>query len=568
MHVCADMLFAHVLTDLASADPTPYNLFASNALLESLLKKQLPSGADGCTEEQEEVAIAKFLEANERCSRWSLQLRDSRDEEITLLFREEVNGFFNVNKKTSWGMNPLDLSPLRAFTWGRSGPGAAVGTRHLTFYSKMFGGPMAAYDSDLYHWYRAAIAEDERWVRAEEARLQSFGLPHVVGGSKLSVVPKNVKTGRTICVESSLAGFAQLGQGLILEKRLDEYFGIHIKGGKHSVQHSKNQQLARIGSVNGSYATIDLSSASDSISLGLVKEFVPEASLWGLNRTRAPKALIRGQLHDLHMISSMGNGYTFPLMTALFACAVVASYRFVGLEVERPYGRSLGNFAVFGDDIIVKSEAFRILMRLLDLLGFVPNESKTFSDGPFRESCGADWLSGRPVRGVYIRRLSSLEERFSAFNALSRWVEQTGIKLPGSLAYLVRSIPRNVRFWVPPWENPDAGLHAPTAFHRPRMVRFREPDTGKVVKVYGWDYEVRRPVARQVALSVGCKTPFWNDDGVMLAVLGGYVRDKDGDLVLGLPKDKTFNAKYRTERKVTLNWEVQSPHELVRQTER
>lgn len=570
MGINPDMLFALVSLDLASQGKDSKQAFAAEQLEKSLLKKWAPTG--NVTAAQEQAAVAKFLQANDTCSRWEYNPTDCLDQELLDLFQEEWFGFLGVNKKTGWGIAPLDLSPIRAIDYGRTGPGKSTGVSSLTFYGKMFANNLSASDQDLYELYRAAIQVDERWSNAEKLRYQMFGMPLVVGGGSLSVVLKNVREGRAIIPQPSLNGFIQLGQGLILQRRLDDYFGIKIAGEKMSAQHRKNQELARIGSVTGEYATLDLSSASDSISLKMLKRFTPPDIIWALCRTRTEDVAIgRGKNKRtvaLHMISSMGNGYTFPLETAIFSCVVAACFRFAGVERINPYGRKLGNWAVFGDDIIVPTKLFRPVNRLLSLLGFSVNAEKTFSEGPFRESCGADWYEGYPVRGVYLKQLESLDKRFVAYNGLREWSKRHKLHLDRALTYLLHSIPHKQRLWVPPWENPEAGLRTDEPITP--IQKLVKVDKRKHIGTYtveGFKYRRLETIAEK--LDLGCReeldellpfgTLIYNPDGLRISYLGGYIRDG----FLSLPAENKSCLQYRTGNRITLNWNVDVDPRLV-----
>lgn len=546
-----DLLFSHLLVDLYSQERSASQRIAVEALEHSLLKKWCPE--DQVTPLQESLALEKFLASNSRCKSWVLSPESLVDDELISLFREEWNGFCNVNKKTGWGVAPLDLSPHRAIGYGRMGPGKSAGVRDLSFYAKAFAGHLTTYDQHLYQLYRAVIAVDDRWAEAERLRSQRFGVPRVIAGNKVSVVPKNVDVGRTIASEASLNMFIQLGQGRLLEDRLASYFGLNIRGGKGSVQHSKNQELARLGSIRGDYATLDLSSASDSISLAMLKEFTPPEVLWGLLRTRASHSTLpNGSRVELGMVSSMGNGYTFPLETAIFATAVHAVFRFCGMEYKGPHGRRLGNHAVFGDDIIVPTKLYRPLVRLLNLLGFIVNNDKSFSEGPFRESCGADFHAGYPVRGVYLRELDPIESRFVAYNSLKAWASLHKLRINRTLGYIVKSLPPEDRHWVPPWENPEAGLRSFEPRDRIRRIVVKDPDKKiGTHTVDGFSYRRLEPIARRVSVEVGNwpEGLFFNPTGILLCFLGGYVRD--GHLVFTVEKQR-----YRVRTCVTPNWEV------------
>lgn len=546
MQTTADQLFSLCLLDLASQKLSPHQEVAAQAFRASFLKKWCPE--DTCSEPQERLAIEKFHQANDACRGFELTLETWQDEELFLLFQEEWNGFLNVNKKTGWGLNPLDLSPLAAASKGAMGPGRSVGVKHLSFYGKMFHSHMTAYDQELYTWYSAAISESPEWLSAEQFRQRSFGSVRVVDGSRLSVVPKNVDVGRTICSEASLNMFFQLGQGQILSDRLRAHFGIDIDGQKNSPQPEINRELARLGSIDGSYATIDLKSASDSISRTLLMRITPSEAFWALDRTRATHARVSGELVELSMMSSMGNGYTFPLQTALFASAVAASFRMEGRTMRKSRSGVLGNFSVFGDDIIVPKEIFRTTLRILRILGFTVNTDKTYSDGLFRESCGADWHEGYPVRGVYCQRFDSLESRFVLYNKIFDWSRLHGIQMSCILDHIIGSIPRSKRYRVPIWESPDAGIRSlqPPAEPKKRIRRSRDPLVS-YVESYGWTYLARQSENLLVPVDEDDSSLNWA--GLHICFLGGYVQNG----CLSLKPDK---PRYETAPRFAVNWEI------------
>ena len=208
--------------------------------------------------------------------------------------------------------------------------------------------------------------------------------------------------------------------------------------------------LAQLGSLTGQFGTIDLSSASDSMSLSLVKEFFPRQVVYWLELTRSPIAILQdGSEVELHMVSSMGNAFTFPLQTLFFLSLVYGAYRVHNLPWTRPYGNpvkdpsrcmSLGNYAVFGDDIIVDSKAYNLVTRLLNLCGFSVNVDKSFNEGLFRESCGRDYYDGHDVRGVYIKTLSDDCDRYSVINRLNYWSAKHCIPLPNVISYLLKGL--------------------------------------------------------------------------------------------------------------------------------
>lgn len=222
--------------------------------------------------------------------------------------------------------------------------------------------------------------------------------------SKLVFVPKTAETHRTIMTQPTLNSILQLGVGNYMSRRLKKYAGIDIS------DQSLNQRLARAGSITGDLATIDLSSASDTISYGLVKYLLPEAWLNLLGGLRCPDYTVKGSKtpHRLEHFSAMGNGFTFPLETLIF------------YALARAVCGSGSTVAVYGDDIIVPSAKFDEVTWLLRCCGFTPNKLKSYASGPFRESCGADYFFGFDVRPVYLKQQVSARTLYTFHNEIWR----------------------------------------------------------------------------------------------------------------------------------------------------
>lgn len=232
-----------------------------------------------------------------------------------------------------------------------------------------------------------SIAFDE-WVQ----------VPVVVRPAKLGFVPKNAKTYRTVCVEPSLNVMFQLGVGEYLAQRLASV-GVDIR------DQTPNQRRALEGSLTGESATLDLSSASDTISRELVFELLPLDWATFLARGRSTKVILPGGKEICQeKFSSMGNGFTFPLETLIF-WALAASCC-----------SSESDVTVYGDDIIVPSDRYLLTTEVLEAAGFSVNAKKSFSSGPFRESCGKDYFSGSDVRPYYPKGWVSAQTLFVLHN--------------------------------------------------------------------------------------------------------------------------------------------------------
>jgi hypothetical protein len=417
--------------------------YSAVALLKSIFKKWNES-----SDTADAAAYAKFSACNNSCANWSLNLEWESDRLLYGEFLKEVDNFLHPSGAL------LVESFDQILDHARCGPGASLGSNHQSFYAKMYDSKMATTSMDLYVMYRDHVSRYPTMCEAECQRRIAWGYPNLVDCSKLSFVPKTTDISRIICSEPSLNMYFQLGLGALLEGRMRSRFGIDL-----ATQPDKNRLLARIGSETGGFATIDLSSASDCISLNLCKQIFPAWFLETLMSLRSPYCRIGTDRVKLEMMSTMGNGFTFPLQTVIFSCLIRAAYNVEGIPLQSSCGNEWG---CFGDDIICRTECVRHVLRLLQLLGFVTNGSKTFFEGPFRESCGTDWFNGHPVRGVYLKRLDTPQDYCIAVNLLNTWTAYTGIPLINGISWLTKRFRGNYPF-VPFDESNDSGIRVPFA---------------------------------------------------------------------------------------------------------
>ncbi len=202
-------------------------------------------------------------------------------------------------------------------------------------------------------------------------------------------VPKNYKTDRGIFIGPSGQMLVQKGCGSAIRRRMKDFgYDLNTAPDLHA-------QLARQGSIDGSFATIDLASASDTISYELVRFMLPQDWFDLLISCRSRNASVNGSLIRYEKFSAMGNGYTFELESLIFLCLMLA--------VRSELKMSNTRVSVFGDDMICHPRVAYALLPLLTACGFKINLDKTFIEGPFRESCGHDFFNGIAVRPVYLR---------------------------------------------------------------------------------------------------------------------------------------------------------------------
>lgn len=507
-----------------------YALYALQTELTKKLRSAVAQDADS-------KAIEKFKTANADCSSWSLSMSSMMDEYLIGHFRKVIWEVFDK----FYHLSDYDIT-----AHGACGPGAARLARGKDYYTKMYSSELSVTSPTLYRMYSNFCDIDPRKRIAELKRSAAFGSYTVVQGSVLSTVPKTNDISRTICTEPSLNMYLQKGLSYWFEKELFHGFRIDLE-----VQDLINSELAYRGSKNGGLATIDLSSASDTIGMKMLKEFLPGHILGWLELLRSPTTeLPNGEMLELAMISSMGNGFTFSLETLIFACVVKAVYQLEGVTLKPGAG---GNFGVFGDDIICVTSSARKVIRLLNLLGFTVNPSKTFFEGPFRESCGSDYYDGYPCRAVHLKSLETIQDRYVAINRLIRWSAVHETPLYQTLSLLKKSVPYIV---VPLFENDDAGIKLPRKVADP--TKERRPSSKKDPWFQGDFYMrwVAKPVVikvmdRAISVPKGAKSRTFNIKGLYLAHLRGYIRE----MKIGVRTPKVI---YRKLKASTGSWDFRS----------
>lgn len=360
--------------------------------------------------DREAVAWSKFLQAEAAClstNQFFLALRNGGAQ----MRRRDTRILYAARRKIARVLGPCpDLEKLAL----RFGPGATTSVKKIEScpQTKMAEGFKCSQDllssgrlpsviREIPHW-GAALAS--KYSIDEEGFLVEHHDVEICCG-KLAFVPKSAKTNRAIVVEPVLNTFLQAGIGEFMAKRLLKY-GVDIR------DQGLNAQMARAGSIDGLIATIDLSSASDTISRELVKFLLPEEWYSLLNAARTSTVVYKKTVIPLQKFSSMGNGFTFPLETLIFWALTYSSCTTEGLA-EAAVGS-------YGDDIFCPSRDALSVIRTLNLCGFTVNSEKSFWTGPFRESCGHDYYKGFDIRPVYVKHRVAVADLFVLHNYFHR----------------------------------------------------------------------------------------------------------------------------------------------------
>jgi len=239
---------------------------------------------------------------------------------------------------------------------------------------------------------------------------------------------KNMWIARTICMEPNLLMYFQQAVlrefiRLLDDSPMSSFIDIRDQ--------SRNRSLGLYGSYTGEIDTIDLSAASDSVTVNLVKAIFPPSWVIPMLVTRSDSVILPdGSLKEIVKFAPMGSALCFPTQCIVFVsvCIYAACLRLyesksvpvsfhdwltdsVILDVASRFMRkpqfSLTDYqplAVYGDDICVDRRLTDVVKSILGRLGFVVNEGKSFVGvQAFRETCGGYYLNGYDITPLYFR---------------------------------------------------------------------------------------------------------------------------------------------------------------------
>lgn len=232
----------------------------------------------------------------------------------------------------------------------------------------------------------------------------------------VTAVPKSYKAFRIIAVEEAHRQYAMSGIYSILADTI-------TKPGKANNRHNTmrrsavsddlteiplfdqwvNQELARIGSITGNYATLDLSNASDLVSKVFFRSHFP---LWFVKLVD-PLLPTHYELEDevrlMHQCATAGCQLTFILESLVYWAISRAACEYAALLMgdKEPF-----SISVYGDDIIIPTRYAETCIEFITHYKMRVNTSKSFfsPEHLYRESCGAEYFKGLPLDSKYFPR--------------------------------------------------------------------------------------------------------------------------------------------------------------------
>lgn len=419
--------------------------------------------------DQEAVAWDTFLAAEGQCRETNGLLKDVRENRCCFADRR-VNGWlFEASQLISRVLGPLPSLSELGFRFGK---GATTLTRKIeASIREKLNQSHAACSEELLplagevFWELPSLAFAWARMASDDGDELWFVIDVQIMDGVINFVLKNYKTHRVVVTEPPLNQLVQLAYGDYITKRLLR-FGVDLR------DQERNQRLALKGSKDGKLATIDLKSASDTIAYELAFETLPLDWATSLSRARTGHVRYKGGRLKQEKFSSMGNGFTFPLETLLFwslTCAVCET-------------RDPERVSVYGDDIICPADRYGDVVTALRAVGFTPNESKSYSTGPFRESCGKDYFQGIDIRPYFAKgRVSG----FSLFKLHNFYVRRNE---PDMALEVLRYLPHDLYRFGPDGMG-DGHLVARNFYEAPELFQSLEAieKTHKLRSVKGYE---------------------------------------------------------------------------------
>jgi hypothetical protein len=239
---------------------------------------------------------------------------------------------------------------------------------------------------------------------------------------KIMAVPKSYKSRRIIAPEPAIRAFDLQAKRVVLEYAIcGDYKNNPFKDVFHLKDQGVNKFYQQIGSALDRLTTFDFSHASDLITHDLVWCVTsPRVYDW-LSSDNAKYLLLNDKCTPSWIFCTAGNPICFNLEGLIFsslALAVYDKYRiFTGVK------DLIGPF-VYGDDVIVDNRVSEMFSDAASSLGWMVNRQKTFVEGPYRESCGAESWKGIDIttekwsRHQYFTNTDESQNRLEFANGL------------------------------------------------------------------------------------------------------------------------------------------------------
>lgn len=339
----------------------------------------------------------------------------------------DVSAFRKLSKADYWTCTPANFDNFARTVYNHTGLKHAARKHFATYESKRHTVAPGVYE------YRK-FDNNAMWLALEDYK------PHkrrflifkaklrcvvtFVDVCRMTTVPKDNEDDRVIICSNFCNMIEQLKIHSAIWSLVEDQYSIKLED---------SQILHQALLADDTYSTIDFSNASNSVYYAVVKWFLEGTRLWKdiVASREATVELPDGSYHGFTMLSPMGNGYTFAVMTLLI------------LSIARQLDSCS---YVFGDDLMISSDVAHTCVSVLDYIGFKVNTKKTFLSGSFKESCGG-FISG----GTYLTSFD-IHYNFTDLDAVIT-VNKVGIiaySYPTKFTHLWRALHSDLLELFPP----------------------------------------------------------------------------------------------------------------------
>jgi len=398
--------------------------------------------------DKDQKALEKFSKFEDSCRRTNLRFKDLAADPQ---FRGRTVWLHNaVGRKIDQILG--DFSVEEMFSEANWGPGASTLIRRRDASAIKKFQCETGITRDLYDLlpHDSFLMNYPSWAKhlfgTRGERISARTYPSFQVGNKVITVPKDAKANRVIAIEPGLNLWFQLAIGKMIQRRLLR-FGVDLRF------QNVNQLMAQRGSVDHSLATVDFSSASDSISSGIVEALIPPRWFSVMDSCRSRYGMQSGTLMRWEKFSSMGNGFTFPLESLIFFAVSLCCAEYMH---EAPFDAEGCRVSVYGDDVIIPNTCFALFSEVSAFYGFTLNAKKSHFASNFRESCGAHFMDGVDVKPIYLKgRLTDVPSIYRLANNVRRLAHRRGANLfcdaclKPLFVSLVNTVPKACRFRIP-----------------------------------------------------------------------------------------------------------------------
>lgn len=257
--------------------------------------------------------------------------------------------------------------------------------------------------------------------------------------AKLLLVPKDSRGPRVISCEPKELMYLQQGVSRSLMSFIENH--PYTRGHVNFQDQTVNGRLALEGSHSRELDTIDLSDASDRVSVELVTYLFPRHVSRKLLALRSTATLLPdGRKIPLAKFAPMGSALCFPVESLVFWALAVGTI----LNSTNDLRLSLASVYVYGDDIIIANGFTEQVIKTLERCCLKVNVQKSFMGAhPFRESCGVDAFKGHDVT---ISRVKNLPPQRScdgaAIIAWLKYAENDQYTMPRRSCYMLDVVER------------------------------------------------------------------------------------------------------------------------------